>query len=220
MVAGVLGGVTGSLALPGTVFDTGTVPAVTREAVRLDADSALTALYTAHYRPLVRLAALLLDDVGTSEEVVQDAYVKMHGAWGRVRDPEAAVGYLRTTVVNLARSRMRHSSMRLVRSTLGSEESDAVFGTLPSTHGAPEHIEAAILVQEVLAHLTAEERWLCSRKQLGFSSREIAREQDTSVARVNTLFYRVKRKIRNALSGARAGAGLSTTAQPTKTRTA
>ena len=136
----------------------------------------------------------------------------------RIADHERASGpvdnldaYAWVTVLNVARSRMRHSSMRLARSTLGSQESQAVFGTLSSTHGSPEHIEAGILVQEVLAQLTAEERWLCSRKQLGFSSREIAREQGTSVARVNTLFYRVKRKIRNALCGARAGAGLSRT---------
>lgn len=74
----------------------------------LDADAALTALYTAHYRRLVRLAALLIDDVATSEEIVQDAYVKMHAAWRRIRDPHAAEAYLRTTVVNLSRSRMRH----------------------------------------------------------------------------------------------------------------
>ena len=144
----------------------------------------------------------------------------------RIADHERAAGpvdnldaYAWVTVLNVARSRMRHSSMRLARSTLGSEESQAVFGTLRSTHGVPEHIEAAILVQEVLAHLTAEERWLCSRKQLGFSSREIAREQGTSVACVNTLFYRVKRKIRHALRGARAGASVSRTGQPTNTRT-
>lgn len=68
----------------------------------------LVELYRTHYRSLVRLAALLLDDIGTSEEVVQDAYVKMHGAWGRIKDPEKALPYLRTTVVNLSRSRMRH----------------------------------------------------------------------------------------------------------------
>lgn len=98
---------TGGLALIDSGARPGSVAAVTPGADRLDADAALTALYTAHYRSLVRLASLLLDDVGTSEEVVQDAYVKMHGAWGRIRDPEAAVGYLRTTVVNLSRSRMR-----------------------------------------------------------------------------------------------------------------
>ena len=71
------------------------------------AEDALTTLYVEHYRSLVRLAAFLLDDVGVSEEVVQDAYVKMLGAWRRIDDPDKAAAYLRTTVLNLARSRMR-----------------------------------------------------------------------------------------------------------------
>src|SRR6266571_2919161 len=40
-----------------------------------DADRAVTALYSTHYRSLVRLAALLLRDVATAEEVVQDSFV-------------------------------------------------------------------------------------------------------------------------------------------------
>ncbi len=74
---------------------------------RSEADAALVDLYRAHYSSLVRLASLLLDDVGTSEEVVQDAFVRMHAAWRRLRDPEKALPYLRTAVVNLSRSRMR-----------------------------------------------------------------------------------------------------------------
>ncbi len=88
--------------------DPATVPVVSREAPPPGADEAVTALYVAHYRGLVRLAALLLDDVGAAEEVVQDAYVRMHSSWHRIRDPQSAAGYLRTTVVNLARSRLRH----------------------------------------------------------------------------------------------------------------
>jgi RNA polymerase sigma-70 factor (sigma-E family) len=90
--------------------------AVTRgvtTAVRSDADEALTALYMQHYASLVRLAALLLDDRGLSEEVVQDSYIKMHGAWHRIEDPEKALAYLRQTVVNLARSRMRRRMVAL-----------------------------------------------------------------------------------------------------------
>lgn len=79
-----------------------------REATGETDEVPLVELYRTHYRSLVRLAALLLDDVGTSEEVVQDAYIKMHGAWRRIKDPDKALPYLRTTVVNLARSRMRH----------------------------------------------------------------------------------------------------------------
>ena len=71
------------------------------------AEVPLVELYRTHYRSLVRLAALLLDDVGTSEEVVQDAYIRMHGAWGRINEPEKALPYLRTTVINLSRSKMR-----------------------------------------------------------------------------------------------------------------
>jgi len=96
--------VTGTLAL----YDSAgpAIGTVTRSDA-LDADDALTALYAAHYRKLVRIAALLLDDYSLSEEVVQDAYVKMHGSWRRIREPAAAEAYLRTTVVNLARSRLR-----------------------------------------------------------------------------------------------------------------
>ena len=47
-------------------------------------------------------------DVGTAEEVVQDAFVAMHGRWGRLRDNDKALAYLRQTVVNRSRSVLRH----------------------------------------------------------------------------------------------------------------
>ena len=67
----------------------------------------LTDLYTAHYRGLVRLAAYLTGDPDGAEEVVQDAYVKVHGAWGGLKDLTKGEAYLRTAVVNLSRSRLR-----------------------------------------------------------------------------------------------------------------
>jgi RNA polymerase sigma-70 factor (sigma-E family) len=73
-----------------------------------DADDALTAVYSAHYSALVRLGALLLHDAATAEEIVQDAFVAMHRRWHRLRDPDKALAYLRTTVVNGCRSRQRH----------------------------------------------------------------------------------------------------------------
>ncbi|MCW2601399.1 MAG: putative polymerase ECF-subfamily sigma factor [Frankiales bacterium] len=67
----------------------------------------LTTLYTSHYRELVRLAAFLTGDRDGAEEVVQDAYVKVHGSWRGVREVDKAEAYLRTAVVNLCRSRLR-----------------------------------------------------------------------------------------------------------------
>jgi len=68
----------------------------------------VTALYSTHYRSLVRLAALLLRDVSTAEEVVQDSFVAMHDGWRRLRDNEKALSYLRQSVVNRSRSVLRH----------------------------------------------------------------------------------------------------------------
>src|SRR6202034_4001494 len=73
-----------------------------------DADRAVTALYGTHYRALVRLAALLVRDVSTAEEVVQDSFIAMHAAWLRLRDTDKALSYLRQAVVNRSRSVLRH----------------------------------------------------------------------------------------------------------------
>ncbi|HUR51278.1 MAG TPA: SigE family RNA polymerase sigma factor [Mycobacteriales bacterium] len=75
------------------------------------ADDLLTTLYTTHYRELVRLAAFLTGDRDNAEEVVQDAYVKVHGSWRGVRELDKAEAYLRTAVVNLSRSRLRHKQV-------------------------------------------------------------------------------------------------------------
>lgn len=86
---------------------------------RWSADEALEAMYAAHWRPLVRLAVLLVRDVGTAEEVVQDAFVAMHGRWGRLENNDKALAYLRQSVVNRSRSVLRHRVVvdRHLRST-------------------------------------------------------------------------------------------------------
>jgi len=75
------------------------------------ADRAVTELYSLHYRALVRLAALLVRDTPTAEEVVQDSFVAMHGGWQRLRDAEKALAYLRQAVVNRSRSVLRHRTV-------------------------------------------------------------------------------------------------------------
>jgi RNA polymerase sigma-70 factor (sigma-E family) len=74
-------------------------------------DRAVIELYSEHYRALVRLAALLVRDKPTAEEVVQDSFVAMHGGWQRLRDTEKALAYLRQSVVNRSRSVLRHRTV-------------------------------------------------------------------------------------------------------------
>ena len=73
-----------------------------------DAAGAVTELYAAHYRSLVRLAVLLVRDVGTAEEVVQESFIAMHRRWRLLRNSEKALSYLRSSVVNGSRSVLRH----------------------------------------------------------------------------------------------------------------
>ncbi len=86
-------------------------------------------LHRRHYRSLVKLASFLIDDVATCEELVQEAFVQVASRPGAVRDPALAAAYLRSAVLNGARSKRRRRDpgpkLRLVESTRpGPEQPD------------------------------------------------------------------------------------------------
>ncbi|CAM3916563.1 SigE family RNA polymerase sigma factor [Nocardiopsis gilva] len=120
-------------------------------SVGWDADQAVTQLYSEHYRPLVRLAVLLVRDHATAEEVVQDAFVAMHGAWRRLRDPSKALSYLRQSVVNRARSVLRH------RAVVEKHAPKALPDAPSAEHGALGELERAAVI-EALRRLPTRQR--------------------------------------------------------------
>ena len=83
-------------------------PVVTQqESLHDEPPRTLEDLYREHRMRFVRLAVLLVDDPATAEDVVQEAFTGLHRHWGRLRDEHAALGYLRTAVVNGSRSVLR-----------------------------------------------------------------------------------------------------------------
>jgi len=66
----------------------------------------LASLHQRHYSAMVRLALIYVDDTGSAEEVVQDAFLKMHRG-RRKPKPGRELSYLRAAVMNGARSRLR-----------------------------------------------------------------------------------------------------------------
>ncbi|MFF0837830.1 MULTISPECIES: RNA polymerase sigma factor [unclassified Streptomyces] len=110
----------------------------------VDAPPDIEELYHHRRLSLVRLAVLLVDDLPTAEDVVQDAFTALfrrHGhRLGSLDDPEA---YLRTSVVNGARSVLRRR--RTVRAHVPE----------PERHAPPpeEHVLLHEDHQEVLAAL-------------------------------------------------------------------
>ncbi|MGI5163681.1 SigE family RNA polymerase sigma factor [Spirillospora sp. CA-253888] len=96
-------------------------------------DGGYEELFTAHFWGLVRLASLLGAD--DAEDVVQEAFVRLHRKRRTLRDQNAALAYLRSSVCNACRSRVRHLRMARRRHAqlappgeVGSAEQDVVLG--------------------------------------------------------------------------------------------
>jgi RNA polymerase sigma-70 factor (sigma-E family) len=75
--------------------------------------AAVAELFSLHGDELLRLALLLSGSRQLAEDLVQEAFARLWQHWDNVRDPDAAIGYLRVTVVNLARSSFRRRLLEL-----------------------------------------------------------------------------------------------------------
>lgn len=80
---------------------------VTQRPQRVTRDEAVAALFERHYTDLVGLARLLVDTRAEAEEVVQEGFARLFASFSRLDDPARAIAYLRSVVLNLARSRLR-----------------------------------------------------------------------------------------------------------------
>ncbi len=108
-----------------------------------DADRMVTELYAAHYQLLVRLAALLVGDTATAQEIVQDSFAALH----RARRPGSGITLtcLRQSVVNRSRLVLRH---RVAAGT-------SAPGPAPGMPGAEQHAMTGLDRPEVISALLA-----------------------------------------------------------------
>jgi len=119
------------------------------EATRLsdiDATRTFDDIFETEYRSMVRLATLMVDSVAIAEDLVQDAFVKLHRKWSGVRSP---VPYLRTTVMNNCRNEIRsrvreRKSRQRLREEVVQLEADEV---LDAVRQLPERQRAAIVLR-------------------------------------------------------------------------
>lgn len=159
----------------------------------------ITALYTAHRMPLIRLAVLLVDDTATAEDVVQDAFVGLTRQHHRVRDPQAALAYLRVSVVNGSRTVLR--KRRTVRGFLARTSPDPVDLT----------VDAALIIdedhREVLAALRTLPRRmrevLVLRYWSDLTEAQIAAALGVTEGTVKSTSSRAMDRLELALGGAR-----------------
>lgn len=159
----------------------------------------LAAAFDAHYQSLVRLASLLLDDVGSCEEVVQDAFVRVWQRGPALREPGRLPAYLRSAVLNGARSGLRRRGVR--RQHLRSVEEP---GRAPSAEAVAMAGDPDAAVLHALRGLPDRQREvLALRYYVDLSEAEIAATLGISVGSVKTHAHRGLRSLAEALEDER-----------------
>jgi DNA-directed RNA polymerase specialized sigma24 family protein len=74
---------------------------------RVQVDDLVAELHRAHALTLVRMANLLLRDRHCAEDVVQDTFLNLYRVLPKLTDHDEILPYLRTAVLNRARSALR-----------------------------------------------------------------------------------------------------------------
>jgi DNA-directed RNA polymerase specialized sigma24 family protein len=137
----------------------------------------VSALYEEHYAPLVRLAALLVRDTATAEEIVQDSFVAV-AAWRR-RDTDGALDVLRQSVLDRSRSALRHGITPAPAATgppPGSPPLLAALGALPAR-------QREVLVLRYYANLSEEQ----AADAIGISRAAVRRHATRANAALRTV---------------------------------
>jgi len=84
------------------------------DAVRtVNRDALVAGLFDQEGTRLVRMARLFTDDRNAAEDLVQEAFIRLHRAAHRLQDPTKAAPYLRSILINLARDHNRRGLMSL-----------------------------------------------------------------------------------------------------------
>jgi RNA polymerase sigma-70 factor (ECF subfamily) len=166
------------------------------------ADEVVQRLFREEGASLVRLARLFTDDRSAAEDIVQEAFVRLHRSVSRIRDQERTIAYLRSIVLNLARDHNRRGLMSLRHhETLRHQETLAVETAGHSMEDAVVSGEDRSSVVSALGRLPGRQRdCLVLRFYLDLSEREIAATLGISPNSVKTHTRRGMAALRTRLA--------------------
>ncbi len=160
---------------------------------------ALRGIYEKYKDDLVTLAAALLTDVNSAEDVVHDVFVSFIESARKFRLTGSLKGYLATCVANNARNRIKANKRR---------DNTTIKDTNPTAavSNSPEH--QAIFGEELyqlslaLEQLPYEQREvLILHSYSGMKFRTIARQQNISINTVQGRYRYAMDKLRSMLNG-------------------
>jgi RNA polymerase sigma-70 factor (ECF subfamily) len=156
----------------------------------------IEALYTAQESALLRYARSLMNHDEAAQDIVQEAFLRLHADFESVRQPQA---WLYRTVHNLAMNHIR-ADHRTVPLEAEAFHQDA----LPDGQSLPdeqiEHIEAVGQTRLCLDGLHARQRELIRLKfEDGLSYKEISARMNLSISNVGYLLHHALKDLAEAL---------------------
>ncbi len=158
----------------------------------------LESVYFSSYDILVKSARLLVDDLSSAADVVQEAFVKAIAAQPRFTDDDA-LAYMKTAVMNQARSALRKRGVS--RKHLSIVPVEDTYAPVKETVELP--IDASV-VHSALAALSQRQReCVMLFHTYSMSHREIAAELEISEGSVKQHLSRGLKNLSAALEGAR-----------------
>lgn len=149
-------------------------------------------LFRQEYPGMVGMASLLMGSREAAEDVVQEAFLRVFARWPKV-DEARAGAYLRTTVLNVARGRLRRD-----RVAGGRHRSLRVVGTDAEEEAVAGAEQARVL--RALATLPQRQRECAVlRYYLDYSEPEIATALGVATGSVKSHLNRARAALENAL---------------------
>jgi DNA-directed RNA polymerase specialized sigma24 family protein len=97
-------------------------------------------------------------------------------------------------------SRLRRGDARLVEATVRARDLDALVSARGVGRDMGAALERRVLLGQVMAVLTADERRVCAMKAAGYTAGEIAVVTGRSVAAVDTLYSRARARARRLIA--------------------
>jgi RNA polymerase sigma-70 factor (sigma-E family) len=161
---------------------------------RWTAGQALTDIYSSEYNSLVRMAASLVSDIPTAEEVVQDSFVATQVAWPHLHTSDKALAYVRQSVMNRARSVLR-------RRMVADRHSPRPGPDVPSAeHSAIAEVERSAVISALRMLPARQREALMLRFYLNLREGQIASVMGISRGSVKTHTARAMTTLRGLLA--------------------
>ena len=168
-------------------------------------DAAFDALFQRWAGPLLRYLERMVSDAGTAEELVQEAFLRVHGARERYEPDARFSTWLYRIATNLALNELRRPRRKARHQSTFDEEGRPVdlAAEQPAVDAVVDARRAGAALEGELSALPERQRtaiWLTAVE--GFSYAEVARTLETTEKSVKALVHRARSTLAARMAGA------------------